>query len=112
MYSIFPGNDQTEKELQDMCGTAKNIVAHNLAEKCEVQVAYGIGLSKPIALCIDTFNSEKVPLEEIYKYVEENFDFTPANIINELGLLKPIYKQTACYGHFGRSEFPWERVKN
>lgn len=91
---------------------AKNIVAHNLAERCEVQVAYGIGLSKPIALCIDTFKSEKVHLEEIYKYVEENFDFTPANIIKELGLLKPIYKQTACYGHFGRSEFPWERVKN
>ena len=91
---------------------AKNIVAHNLAEKCEIQVAYGIGLSKPIAINIDTFNTEKKPLEDIYKYVAENFDFSPANIIKELNLLKPIYKQTACYGHFGRNEFNWEKIKN
>ena len=90
---------------------AKNIVAHNLADKCEIQVAYGIGLSKPIAISIDTFNTEKRPIAEIYKYVEENFDFSPSNIIKELDLLKPIYKQTACYGHFGRNEFSWEKIK-
>lgn len=91
---------------------AKNIVAHNLADKCEIQVAYGIGLNKPISLNIDTFNTEKKPLKEIYKYVEENFNFSPASIIKELDLLKPIYKQTACYGHFGRNEFTWEKIKN
>ena len=90
---------------------AKNVVAHNLADKCEVQVAYGIGLSKPIAINIDTFNTEKKPIKEIYNYVEENFDFSPSNIIKELDLLKPIYKQTACYGHFGRAEFSWEKIK-
>ena len=90
---------------------AKNIVAHNLANRCEIQVAYGIGLAKPIAINIETFGTEKVPVKKIYMYVEENFDFSPANIISELDLLKPIYKQTACYGHFGRDEFAWERIK-
>ena len=91
---------------------AKNIVAHNLAERCEIQVSYGIGLSKPISMFIETFGTEKVSMEGIYKYVETNFDFSPANIIKELDLLKPIYKQTACYGHFGRDEFTWEKIKN
>lgn len=91
---------------------AKNIVAHNLADKCEIQVSYGIGLSQPISINIETFGTEKKPLKEIYKYVEENFDFSPANIIAELDLLKPIYKPTACYGHFGRDEFTWEKIKN
>ena len=90
---------------------AKNIVAHGFADRCEVQVAYGIGLSRPLAIDINTFNSEKKPLEQIFKYVEENFDFSPANIIKELDLLKPIYKRTACFGHFGREEFPWEKIK-
>lgn len=91
---------------------AKNIVAHTLADKCEIQVAYGIGLAKPISLYIETFGTEKVALEEIYTYVEQNFDFSPANIIKELDLLKPVYRQTACYGHFGRSGFAWEKIKN
>ena len=91
---------------------AKNIVAHGYADKCEIQVSYGIGLSKPISINIDTFNTEKRPLKDIYKYVEENFDFCPANIIKELDLLKPIYMPTACYGHFGRNEFSWEKIKD
>lgn len=90
---------------------AKNIVAHNLADKCEVQAAYGIGLPRPIAINIETFGTEKKPLSDIYKYVENNFDFSLANIIKELDLLKPIYKQTACFGHFGRDKFPWETIK-
>lgn len=90
---------------------AKNIVAHKLADRCEIQVAYGIGLPKPIAQSIDTFGTHKIPIKEIYKYVEENFDFGLANIIKELGLKKPIYQQTACFGHFGREEFPWEKIK-
>lgn len=89
---------------------AKNIVANGYADKCEIQVSYGIGLAKPISLNIDTFGTEKVALSEIYNYVNNNYDFSPQNIIDELGLLKPIYKNTACFGHFGRDEFPWEKV--
>ena len=91
---------------------AKNIVAHGLCHKCEVQVAYGIGLSKPLAVNINTFGSELKPIEQIQQYVKDNFDFSPKNIIKELDLLKPIYAQTACYGHFGRNEFAWEKLKN
>lgn len=69
-----------------------------------------IGLSKPLSLYIDTFGTNKISEEKIYKIVENNFDFSPQNIIDELDLLRPIYKPTACYGHFGRSEFPWEKI--
>lgn len=89
---------------------AKNIVAHELADKCEIQVSYGIGLAKPLSLYIDTFGTEKTSIDKIYEFVETNFDFSPANIIKELDLLKPIYQATACYGHFGRNEFPWEKI--
>lgn len=89
---------------------AKNIVAKGLADRCEIQVSYGIGLSKPISIFIDTFGTEKENIEKIYEFLQKNYDFSPKNIINELNLLKPIYKQTACYGHFGRAEFPWEKI--
>lgn len=91
---------------------AKNIVARGFADKCEIAISYGIGLEKPLSVTINTFNTEKTPLENIYKYVSDNFDFSPDNIIKELDLLKPIYQKTACYGHFGREEFPWEKIKN
>ncbi len=91
---------------------AKNVVAHNLAERCEIGVSYGIGLAEPISIYIDTFGTEKVEIENIYKYINQNFNFSPQNIIDELDLNKPIYKQTSCYGHFGRNEFPWEKIKN
>ncbi len=90
---------------------AKNIVAHGLADKCEIQVSYGIGLSQPISINISTFGTEHCTLKKIYNYVNTNFDFSPANIIRELDLLKPIYQSTACYGHFGRDEFTWEQIK-
>ncbi len=90
---------------------AKNIVAHGFADKCEIQVAYAIGLSRPVSINIDTFGTEKCSINKIHKYVEQNFDFSPANIISELDLLRPIYKQTACFGHFGRDEFSWEKIK-
>ena len=90
---------------------AKNIVAHGYADECEIQVSYGIGMRKPISTYIECFKTNKVPMSQIKKYVDENFDFSPSNIINELGLLRPIYKQTACFGHFGRDEFPWEKIK-
>ena len=89
----------------------KNIVAHGFANRCEIQVSYAIGMHEPLSLYIETFGTENVPLEKIYDYVNSNFDFSPANIIRELDLLKPIYKQTACFGHFGRSEFSWEKIK-
>lgn len=91
---------------------AKNIVASGLADECEIQVSYAIGMSKPISIAIETFGRNNVPCEQIEKYVKDNFNFQPANIIRELDLLKPIYKNTACYGHFGREEFSWEKVKN
>lgn len=90
---------------------AKNIVAHNFADRCEIQVGYGIGLEKPISMYIDCFGTNKIPMREIKNYVNLNFDFSPENMIKELDLLKPIYKKTACYGHFGREEFSWEKIK-
>lgn len=93
---------------------AKNVVAHNLAGRCEIQVSYAIGVSKPISLFVETFNTSKVTKEEILKYINNNFDFSVYNIIRELDLLKPIYFKTACYGHFGREDedFSWEKIKN
>ena len=90
---------------------AKNIVANGMADKCEVSASYAIGLAEPLKINIECFDTQKTALEAIEKYVHDNFDFRPANIIKELDLLKPIYKETACYGHFGRGEFPWEKVK-
>jgi S-adenosylmethionine synthetase len=89
---------------------AKNIVAAGLAEKCEVQMAYTIGRAEPVSLMIDTSRTSKIPPDQIAKIIREVFDLRPRAIIKYLDLLKPIYKQTACYGHFGRNEpgFTWE----
>ena len=91
---------------------AKNIVAHDLADKCEIQAGYAIGIAEPVSLYVDAFGTNKVPMEEILEYVNKNFSFRLSNIIKELDLLRPIYKQTACFGHFGRDEFPWEKIKD
>ena len=91
---------------------AKNVVAHNLADKCEIQIGFSIGLAKPVAIYIECIGTNKVPLSEIESYVFNNFDFSLDNIIKELDLLKPIYKKTASFGHFGREEFSWEKIKN
>lgn len=90
---------------------AKNIVHYGLADKCEVGLAFAIGKPKPIGMFVETFNTNHVSQGEIEKFVNDNFDFSINNIIEELDLLRPIYKQTACYGHFGREEFPWEKIK-
>ena len=89
---------------------AKNIVAAGLAEECEVQLAYAIGVADPVSVMVDTFDTEKIPVEKIEQLVIDNFRMKPAEIIEELDLLKPIYRNTAAYGHFGRSckEFKWE----
>jgi len=82
-----------------------------MAERCEISVSYGIGLAKPLSVTVDTFGTEKVQIEKIEQYVRDKFDFSPKNIVKELGLTAPHYRETACYGHFGRDEFPWERRK-
>ena len=89
---------------------AKNIVANGYAKKCEVQVSYAIGMSKPISIFINTYGTEIKNIETIYKYVEINFNFDVKNIIEELHLRQPIYQNTSCYGHFGRNEFSWEKI--
>ena len=90
---------------------AKNIVANNLADKCEVELSYAIGLKEPVSVEINTFNTEKVDKDKLNQIVKNNFNFNVQNMIDELNLLEPIYANTACYGHFGRNEFPWEKVK-
>ena len=92
---------------------AKNIVYHKLCDRCELGVSYAIGKSQPIHINIETFNTNKVPLENIYKFIDNNFDFSVSNIIKELNLQRPIYYNLAAYGHFGRTDIdlPWEKVK-
>jgi S-adenosylmethionine synthetase len=91
---------------------AKNVVAAGLAGKCEVQVAYCIGVAEPVSLMIDTFGTGKIPPERIAEIVRDTFSFKPAEMIKHLRLLRPIYKKTACYGHFGRNDpdFTWEHT--
>lgn len=89
---------------------AKNIVAAKLAQKCEVQLSYAIGIPEPISIMVNTFGSGLVPDEKIKKAVRKIFDLTPEGIITSLDLLRPIYLETACHGHFGNSNFSWERT--
>src|ERR1700719_3175868 len=91
---------------------AKNIVAAGLAERCEVQVSYAIGIAEPTSISVETFGTGKLPDHEITKLIRENFDLRPYGIIKMLDLVRPIYQKTATYGHFGRteSEFTWERT--
>lgn len=89
---------------------AKNIVASGVAEKCLIQLSYAIGLEKPLSLMVDTFGTSKIPNSAITKMVNDLFNLTPVGIIEYLGLKAPIYLKTACYGHFGRNEFPWEKT--
>ena len=89
---------------------AKNIVAAGLAERCEIQLAYAIGVPFPVSIMVDTFGTGKVPEDKICKAVEKVFDCSPSGIIKTLDLKKPIYQKTASYGHFGRPEFFWEKT--
>ncbi len=91
---------------------AKNIVASGLADKCEVQLAYAIGVAHPVSIAVDTFGTGKVSEDKFIELVRANFDLRPAGIIKMLDLRRPIYKQTAAYGHFGRTDvdLPWERT--
>ena len=91
---------------------AKNIVAAKLADKCEVQISYAIGVAKPTSVNVDCFGTNKIPQERIVELVNAHFDLRPKGIIQMLNLRRPIYRQTAAYGHFGREEpeFTWEKT--
>jgi S-adenosylmethionine synthetase len=111
----FSGKDpsKVDRSACYMCRyIAKNIVAANLAERCEVQLAYAIGVAEPVSLYVNTFGSSKIPEKEIEELVRKNFDMKPFEIISQLDLKRPIYRKTAAYGHFGRNEpeFSWERT--
>ncbi|WP_284036196.1 methionine adenosyltransferase [Neobacillus sp. 114] len=111
----FSGKDPTKVDRSAAYAAryvAKNIVAAGLAEKCEVQLAYAIGVARPVSISIDTFGTGTVSEEVLVDLVSKNFDLRPAGIIKMLDLRRPIYKQTAAYGHFGRTDvdLPWERT--
>ena len=111
----FSGKDPTKVDRSACYAArhvAKNIVASGIAKKCEVQLAYAIGVAKPVSILINTFGTGKISDEEITKLVEDNFDLRPAAIIKNFDLRRPIYKQTAAYGHFGRDDLdlPWEKL--
>jgi S-adenosylmethionine synthetase len=89
---------------------AKNVVASGLARRCEVQIAYAIGVAQPVGVHVNTFGTGKVDEQVLEKYIQQNFDMRPKAIIEQLDLLKPVYKKTAAYGHFGREEFSWEKT--
>ncbi len=110
----FSGKDPTKVDRSACYAAryvAKNIVAAGLASRCEIQLAYAIGVAKPVSILIDTFGTETISVDEIRARVLKNFDLRPAAIIEMLDLRRPIYKQTSSYGHFGRTDIdlPWER---
>jgi S-adenosylmethionine synthetase len=109
----FSGKDPTkvDRSASYMARyVAKNIVAAGLCDRCEVQIAYAIGIAKPVSLFVSTFDTGKVSDEKIEKAVDEVFDLTPQGIIKTLDLLRPIYRETSNYGHFGREGFSWEKT--
>jgi S-adenosylmethionine synthetase len=111
----FSGKDPSKVDRSGayaMRWVAKSVVAAGLAERCELQVAYAIGKAQPVSLYVETFGTETIPVERIEKAIKEVFDLRPAAIIRDLDLLRPIYQETAAYGHFGRElpTFTWERT--
>ena len=111
----FSGKDPTKVDRSACYAAryvAKNIVAAGLADKCEIELAYAIGVARPLSIFVDTFGTGKVSNEKLVEIVKENFDLRPGAIIKSLDLLRPIYKQVAAYGHFGRTDvdLPWERT--
>ena len=111
----FSGKDpsKVDRSACYMCRyIAKNLVAAGLAERCEVQLAYAIGVAEPVSLYVNTFGTNKIAENQIEKIVRENFDMKPSGIISQLDLKRPIYRKTASYGHFGRNEpeFTWEKT--
>ena len=111
----FSGKDpsKVDRSASYMCRhVAKNVVAAGLAKKCEIQMAYAIGVAEPVSVMVDTNGTSKEPEERILELIKKHFDLTPAGIIDRLQLRRPVYKKTAAYGHFGREDydFSWERL--
>ena len=111
----FSGKDATKVDRSAAYAAryvAKNVVAAGLAKKCEIQLAYAIGVARPVSISVNTFGTAAIPEEKIVELIEKNFSLTPAGIIRSLNLRRPIYRQTAAYGHFGRTDvdLPWERL--
>jgi S-adenosylmethionine synthetase len=111
----FSGKDPTKVDRSGAYAAryvAKNIVAAGLADRCELQVAYAIGVAHPVSIEVDCFGSERVPLKRIEELIREHFDLRPGAILRDLDLMRPIFSKTAAYGHFGRSDhdFTWERT--
>ena len=109
----FSGKDATKVDRSAaymLRFIAKNIVANGYAKKCELQVAYAIGVEKPMSIFVDTFGTNTIPEDEILEIINRNFDLTPNGIINYLGLREPIFTKTTNYGHFGKPELPWEKI--
>ena len=109
----FSGKDATKVDRSAAYAAryiAKNIVKAGLADRFELQLAYVIGGAQPISLNVETFGTSKVSDETIRKLIEEHFDFRPGAIIERFGLRRPIFRQTASYGHFGRPDLPWEKT--
>ena len=111
----FSGKDATKVDRSAAYAAryvAKNVVAAGLAKKCEIQLAYAIGVARPVSISVNTFGTAAIPEEKIVELIEKNFYLTPAGIIRSLNLRRPIYRQTAAYGHFGRTDvdLPWERL--
>lgn len=111
----FSGKDPTKVDRSAAYAAryvAKNIVAAGLADRCEIQLAYAIGVAQPVSILVETFGTGKIPEEKIVELVKKNFDLRPAGIIKTLNLRRPIYRQTAAYGHFGRTDLdlPWEKT--
>ena len=111
----FSGKDPTKVDRSACYAAryvAKNIVASGIAKKCEVQLAYAIGVAQPVSILVNTFGTGKISDEEITRLVKKNFDLRPAAIIKKFDLRRPIYRQTAAYGHFGRTDLdlPWEKT--
>jgi S-adenosylmethionine synthetase len=111
----FSGKDATKVDRSAAYAArwvAKNIVAAGLADRAEIQLAYAIGVAHPMSIMVETFGTEKVPVERIEKAVAETFDLRPGAILRDLDLRRPIYRKTSAYGHFGRADkdFTWERT--
>jgi S-adenosylmethionine synthetase len=112
----FSGKDPTKVDRSAAYAArwvAKNVVAAGLAKRCELNLAYAIGVARPVSVTVETFGTETVPTEQIERAITETFDLRPAAIIKALDLRRPIFEQTASYGHFGRTDLdvPWEKTQ-
>ena len=113
VVALFSGKDPTKVDRSASYAAryvAKNVVKAKLADRCLIQVAYAIGVADPVSIYVNTYGTGVLADEEIAQRIEKTFCFKPGSIIEQFDLLRPIYKATSAYGHFGRPEFPWEQT--